>query len=80
MGKTRPGTTLRLFGPESDSIEDLESWRNHIRDHIGWIDEHRSQLKIYRGIRKLYLREFLKTSVRLQKARAAAKKQKGIAA
>ena len=65
-------TTLR-WGPKSQRVKDLEAWREHIRQHIIWIDEHRADLPIYKGIRKVYLREFLRVSVELQKRRLAEK-------
>jgi hypothetical protein len=52
----------------------LGSWRDYIRQHVIWIDENRADLPIYKGIRKVYLRENLRVSIELQKRRLAQKK------
>jgi hypothetical protein len=69
-------TTKLRWGPKSQRRADLENWRQHIINHVKWIDENRAELPVYQGIRKVYLREFLRVSIELQRRRIAANRAK----
>jgi hypothetical protein len=79
MTETR-STTLKYWGPASDSIADLEVFRAKVRKHILWLNENRAGLPVYDQLRKFYLHEFLKVSIQLSKKRLAEKQAKGKAA
>ena len=71
---TKRDTTLKRFGPKSNSLVDLAAWRDHVKQHIHWIEDNRADLRVYQAMCKTYLREFLRVSVQLQKQRAAQNK------
>ena len=71
---TKRSTHLQPWPRRGTTVESMTAWREHVRQHILWIDEHRADLKIYKGIRKVYLQEFLRVSVLIQKQRVAQNK------